>query len=348
MIYTIDDYLRGEIPPGEKVLCPFHDDATASAQIMPDTGNFWCYRCQIGGDVTAVAGRLWFPHLDPEYSFSLAGALLSRNGAREHIAPRRAQPPADDPRMTQLLTLWWQLCHEQLAADPALVTTLQQTRGLHDPLALGLGLAHPQCFRQLLTLMAETDPDWRDDGEELLVRAGILSRSSDRAQYQLDQRIIIPEIRKRDVIYYQARAQAREHRLRYLNPRFPRPLFGWESLGQKTPIVWLVEGVFDMLPLVEAGQSALSCGGLGLNQETISTLLPEIRDRPVAVVFDNDPPDKMGHQPGLEAGAKRVEALASAGLVAQQIMPPEPYKDVNDWIVARGTPEVIATVTWWM
>ena len=358
MIYDAMDFIQGIAPPGAKILCPFHDDGNASATIFADSNVFFCFRCRIRADQIDVARRLWFP--DTPYHSGRAMAELALREQAIPLLPASAQAaepqlnlPTQHPATLALMTAWCDLCAQNLARHATIVRRLCDERGMRDPVKLGIGLASYPLYLKFVGGHLREEPTWLEAGEELLIATGI-SRLPDpehpfpwEKRYRLDDRLILPERRLIDgteqVIYYQARAQEREHRLRYLNPRgMPRPLYGWRSLANRTPVIWLVEGVFDQLPLAEAGQAAISINGLGASSGVFTEFAEAARGRTVLVAFDNDPPGADGVSPGIEQGRKRVAALRALGLRALLMTPPDPYKDVGEWVVACGVETLIA------
>jgi len=55
--------------------CPFHEDRAPSLVIYPDTGSYFCYGCNVGGDVIDFVGRL------QRLGFKETVELLSASGA---------------------------------------------------------------------------------------------------------------------------------------------------------------------------------------------------------------------------------------------------------------------------
>ena len=64
---------------------PGHDDKTPSFYVYPETGSFWCFGCQRGGDVVHLAAHAW-GHGDD--MATAAAELLHEFG---HEIPQRPQ-----------------------------------------------------------------------------------------------------------------------------------------------------------------------------------------------------------------------------------------------------------------
>lgn len=364
MTHTAEDYIRGRVPRGASVLCPFHDDRSSSASVMPDTGRFYCFRCNIRADQVEMGKRLWFPDESWADGIRLTEALL-----REHRYPTITEVAADDtpvpdedPRVGRMLTAWCRACAHNLQAHPDLLRRIREERALQNPIRLGLGLASPELFADFVAKMRHELNGWHGDGEALLARCGLVSLPDEQYPQPLERRYrlntraggrwIIPEVRTDDplgrrVVYFQARAQEKEHKYRYLNPRgMIRPIFGWESLARERPMIWLTEGVFDMLPLVEAGEAAVSVNGTSFSSRALDGLKEKANGRPVLIAFDNDPVGSDGIAPGLVQGCKQVAKLRAEGVDARLRLPPDPYKDLGQWIAAEGVDRVINHVLW--
>lgn len=345
-MYTIDDYLAGQIPPGTALICPFHDDRRASAQIMADTGRFWCFACRWGGNRQEVARRLWFDDLPPAAGLAIADAYL------EHLARRSAWPAA--PRLTtergrqhraavqqpgclQLVQVFYQEAVEALKASPGLIRRLQKERGLIDPVGLGIGLAVPEVLDRTIRHAAERIASWEEEGPQLLCQAGITNQDG---WFRLNNRWILPAFAPdRTLIAYQARSLAADHPRRYLNiPRWPRVPAGLDRLDRPGP-VYLVEGWFDAAPLWESGLAALALGGLTLS----ATVLAHLRDREVIIILDAD--DRASAKPNVDrARAQMMTTLAGHASRVRCIIPP--YKDVSLWAATDGQAALVISLMW--
>ena len=344
-MWTIQDYIEGKVSLGEKILCPFHNDHSPSAICLPVTGVFYCFVCQARGDQVEIAKRLWFPEENWKEGLILASALLRYNNYPIITSSFDARVvetvPQLDPELLNLMDRWVKLCNKNLEAHPEIVERIRQTRAIQDPVGLHLGLASYDVFKEFRK---------EDINETYAIQASIVYEKDEREisfhqRYRLSDRIIIPEIREGKAIYFQSRAQQREHKLRYLNPKgIPRPVYGWESLKRQKPFVWFVEGVFDMLPLLEAGESVISCNGLGFNDRILGQIKEVIGDRTIAVAFDNDSGKEENR--GYIEGLKRVDKFQREGIKAIQIIPP--VKDIGEWVTMDGVENVIREVLWRM
>jgi hypothetical protein len=170
----------------------------------------------------------------------------------------------------------------------------------------------------------------------------------------LSNRWIIPEIRTlpaatdfgpagtQATVYYQARDRGGKAAAKYLNPYLPKQIYGARSLDRPTGILWISEGVFDVLPLIEAGESALATLGTHLGELGIEALTALIGKRLVVIVHDHD---RATTEQPLGAGRAAALALAarltSLGIRAIPIGPPSPFKDLGEWVTKVPVPRVI-------
>lgn len=141
-----------------------------------------------------------------------------------------------------------------------------------------------------------------------------------------DDVVLIPLLGRNGHVWYE-----REHRPggkpKYLSPRGVQPhLYNPLGLGPHSPEVWLAEGEFDTISLIEAGAPA--CGVLGASSfnRHWAQLFTHAR---VIVAFDPD-------EAGKEAAAK-VAALFDPSKVELFDAWPLMYEDFNDWW--KGDPQ---------
>ncbi|MGI9254788.1 MAG: toprim domain-containing protein, partial [Thermomicrobiales bacterium] len=224
-----------------------------------------------------------------------------------------------------------------LRQSPQASERLRRERGLRDPLVLGLGIAHGGLAPAAVQgLRAHGLSSQRIT--EALTDAGVFSRRT--GNYRLGRRLLIPAIANGETIYYQARSLDSDGAFKYLNPPdLPRPLFGIETLARDNQLVWIGEGPFDVLPLIEAGQSAVAGMGSDITREATVALAAAIGPREAIVIFDND-------RAGLTKGAELADNLRKHGCQVAIMPPPDGVKDYGEWAARDGVAHVIADVCW--
>ena len=250
-----------------KGLCPFHQEKTPSFQVNPDKGFFYCFGCQVGGDVFK------FVELQEKVGFQDAVRLLAAKfgmpvpeptggGDRDEALDREALL-----KVHERAAAWFR---EQLAA-PAGTRARQQlaARGIARETAdrLGLGFALPSREALKAWLLKE--------GFELplLVRSGlVVQREDGQAVDRFRGRLMIPIARDSgSVVAFGGRAMDAEQQPKYLNsPETPiyskgRTLYGLNLTKgdiRRVGYAVLVEGYFDFAQALQAGVLPVvaSCG----------------------------------------------------------------------------------------
>lgn len=338
-MYTIDDYIYGRVPRGTPLCCPFHGDRKPSAVVQPDTGAFYCYVCHTRGSQVEIAARIYFHDIRFPVNLSMAELLLRHDNVP--VLAEQPARPAPDAAVLEVVQRWQKACAKALT--PMQRMQLAEERAVFRPELLGIGYSTRDTFEMFyrgLPLVLQRD--------EVLIGAGLYRPAIDPDQpparkFRLDDRWILPELRNGKPVHYTARA-AGEAYAKYLHPPFPKVPYGWESLNRATSRIWLVEGPFDLYPLVEAGESVIAVNGAHSSQQLLDDLVASSRGRVVLVAFDNDPPDANGISTGQEAAHKTLAALRERDQVALHVIPRA--KDIGEWIVRTSVGHVIAAVSW--
>jgi len=246
--------------------CPFHPDGgRPNLYIWADTRSWWCFRCNVGGDV------IRFVELAESLSFReaierLSGASLGKLAARiTPLAATSVAVPAGfenrDPDELAALQAATSMYHHRLLTDPAALAYVAQ-RGL-DRVAV-------QNYRIGYAAGDELMPylRWRRLPLGPALRVGLLNHAG---REFLAGRIVVPELRDGHPVWLvgrileqvqvpQADENAAELPPKYLALRGSKPLLGWEqACGSATVIA--VEGVFDLLTLRTWGFPAVALVG---------------------------------------------------------------------------------------
>lgn len=281
-------------------LCPLHHHTRPSFYVNARKNLFYCHGCGQGGDV------IRFVELSEHLSFRQSLAFLQRQIA-----------PADDSGVMQQTAAFYQL---QLHRHPEAMQYLAQ-RGLRDPALieeLGIGYAPGGNLRRYLT--------GQGCSFQRLLDIGLIDQQGRDA---FCQRVIFPCRQQGQIVnlYGRAIGAAFPHRL------LPRPkggLFAWESVS-RFPTVILVEGLFDLAVLWQAGFRHTTCAiGTHLTPAQIAQLSHR-PDRSVSIVFDQD----QNH-----AGQQASQQLATrlqAARIAAHIVPLPLGHDPNSYFAAGAT-----------
>jgi DNA primase len=263
-------------------LCPLHRETHPSFYVNAAKNLFYCHGCGRGGDL------IRFVQLSLHLSFHDAVAHLQKDLG--------LPPPGENEALRETVDFYQQ----QLGRHPEARDYLHR-RGVHDPgliaqLAIGYapgGMLYRHLSRQGYPA-------------DLLRRLGLIHQNKD-AFYR---RIVFPCWEgSRPVNLYGRRVDgAAPHRF------LPRPrggLYAWSTVSQH-PEVILVEGLFDLAVLWQAGFINTSCAfGVHLTERQFAQLCDR-PDRTVLIAFDAD-------QAGQNAARALAPRLQRAGLKVRMV-----------------------------
>ena len=282
-------------------LCPLRAERHPSFYVNAAKNLFYCHGCGRGGDLIRFA-QFYF-----DLPFRQTVALLKQELG---LAPSAAE-------LLDQTAAFYQL---QLHRCGQAIEYLHR-RGLRDPdliQRLGLGYAPGGNLRRHLTALGYS--------LQLLVDIGLVSREG---RDTFCRRVVFPcrEQGRTLNLYGRSLGTAPAHRF------LPRPkggLFAWESV-RDFPRVILVEGLFDLAVLWQAGFLNTTCAiGTHLSPAQFAQLCDR-RDREVLLVFDAD-----ANQAGQQAARSVAQRLATAGLMVRITDLPDGH-DPNSYFAAGAT-----------
>jgi len=275
-------------------LCPLHRDRQPSFLVDPIKNLFYCYGCGRGGDV------IRFVELYCGVKFGEAMALLQRS-------LRCASLLAEVTRFYQV----------QLHRHPEAIGYLQQ-RGIVQPQILEelrIGYAPGRCLRHWLTTLGYSFSE--------LQQAGLVSSSG---MDTFSHRVVFPLATN---IYGRSIVNATAHRFL---PGGKGGLYDWERVKHYQEIV-LVEGLFDLAVLWQAGFGNTTCGmGSHLNAQQLRQLCDGVC-RTVYIAFDSD-----ANGGGQQAAQRLADRLLDDGVIALRVELPNGH-DPNSFFVQGGDAE---------
>ena len=309
---------------------PDHDDRDPSFVVYTDGQTFYCFGCNCGGDVFAFLQLV--EHLNFRDAIArLEGAAfrsqrdvavpILRSGApslktKKNKDEMSSLNPSEEH--IQLLTAAASVYHASLLTNREMLEyvlgrgiTLETIKRFRLGYATGENLAKYFRFRH-----------WN------LQAARELGFVNDHGEF-FQKRIIIPELRNMQAIYLTGRKTVEFQRVKYLGlPGTPKPLCGLE-MARSSRDVFLCEGAFDMLTLVQWGYPALALLGSHLKAEWVDELAFAER---IFIMTDSD-------EPGRAAAQKLAEIFRERAI----IVPPLPQvKDVNELATQPDGQEVFA------
>ena len=278
-------------------LCPLHSDTRPSFYVNTRKNVFYCHGCGKGGDL------IRFVELSRSLSFPQSLAYLD------------PQTPVEDP--SAVLEQATGLYQQQLEDHPEAQRYLEQ-RGLRDPALirkLQIGYAAGGNLRGYLTA--------RGCSFDLLVRLGLIHPSGHDTFYQ---RIIFPCSHDGRIVNLYGRSTGSAFAHRFL-PGSKGGLFAWDSVRQHSSVI-LVEGLFDLAVLWQAGFSNTTCA---LGTHLTPTQMGQLSGQPgrrVYILFDQDE-----NQAGQRASHSLALQLQHAGLTVAMVSLPD-EQDPNSYFVA--------------
>jgi DNA primase len=283
-------------------LCPFHRETKPSFYVNAAKNLFYCHGCGRGGDLIR-----WI-------QLSLG---LSFRESVEHL--KRELGQVADPTL-QLLEQTTSFYQCQLHRHAAVAHYLAQ-RGLRDPdliQRLRIGYAPGGNLRRHLAGLGYS--------LDLLLQAGLIN---DQGHDAFCRRVIFPCPQQGRVINLYGRSIGSAFPHRFL-PRPKGGLFAWESVNQ-FPTVILVEGLFDLAVLWQAGFCNTTCAfGTHLTPAQLSQLC-DGSGRQLFIAFDRD----VNHA-GQQSAAALAHRLQGAGLKVRIAELPDGH-DPNSYFVAGAT-----------
>jgi len=281
-------------------VCPLHCETKPSFYVNARKNLFYCHGCGRGGDL------IRFVELSQGLSFRQSVAYL-----QQQISS--AEPSA----VLETAAAFYRL---QLHRHSEAVQYLQQ-RGLHRPTVieeLGIGYAPGGNLHHHLAAQGY--------GFDLLLCAGLINHQGRDA---FCRRVIFPCREQGQIVnlYGRSIGAAFPHRLL---PRSKGGLFAWASV-RHFPAVILVEGLFDLAVLWQAGFRNTTCAiGAHLTPAQMAQLGGQ-PDRSVYIAFDHDE-----NQAGQMASHQLARHLQGAGIAAYIVPLPHGH-DPNSYFSAGAT-----------
>ena len=301
-----------ELHPAGRLLqakCPLpgHEDTGPSFTVYTNNQSFYCFGCNRGGDVFK------FIQLVEQVNFREAVARLEGGAFTVHreekVTKVNATPTPSrciDEDAMQLLTAAAEVYHTSLLLNPEMLGYVT---------GRGITLDTVQRFRLGYATGDNLEKYFRFRGwdAELGRELGLTGEHGEFFR----KRIIIPEWRNGNTVYLVGRQTQAYQRIKYLGlPGVPKPLYGLEG-AQKHREVFIAEGAFDMLTLLQWGYPAVALLGSHLKREWVEELAFAEH---LYIVTDSDEPGRASAQILAETFDQRAVIVA----------PIPSAKDVNE------------------
>jgi len=300
------DYLRQQNWTGRPAgqgpefvgLCPLHHETRPSFYVNARKNLFYCHGCGQGGDL------IRFVELSQHLSFRQSLTYLEQQSTL-----------ADPDTVLRQASVFYQ---QQLDRYPEARRYLEQ-RGVRD-LALirelQIGYAPGGSLRRHLLAQGYS--------LDLLQGTGLVNPQGHDTFYQ---RVVFPCCQDGRIVNLYGRSIGTAFAHRFL-PGSKGNLFAWESVRQ-SPRVILVEGMFDLAVLWQAGFHHATCSlGTHLTADQFRQLCD--RPRTVYLTFDVD-----ANGSGQQAAQALTHRLQAQGITTRRVLLP-PGEDPNSFFVQGG------------
>jgi len=283
--------------------CPLHEETQASFYVNAQKNLFYCHGCGRGGDL------LRFVQLSLRLNFRDSVAHLKRE-----LHPALF---TEGCVLVQAASFY----HSQLDRHEEARAYLRK-RGVRDEDLISrllIGYAPGGSLRGYLTEVGST--------VDFLAHLGLVDGRGRDSFYRL---IVVPCLDSNgNVANLYGRSIDGLPAHRFL-PRAKGGLFAWDRVCDSNRII-LVEGLFDLMVLWQAGFTHTTCGyGIHLTAAQFAQLCDR-SDREVFIVFDSD-----GNGAGQRAAMHLAHRLRSGGLRAHVVTLPDGH-DPNSYFVAGAT-----------
>jgi DNA primase len=280
-------------------LCPLHPETRPSFYVNPCKNLFYCHGCGQGGDL------IRFIELSQHLSFRQSLAYLQQQGA----------PSTHPAGVLETAAAFYE---QQLDRYPEARRYLEQ-RGVHDSALfreLQIGYAPGGNLRRHLLAQGYS--------LDLLRRTGLVNAQGHDA---FCQRLVFPCCQDSRLVNLYGRSIGAAFAHRFLSGTKGN-LFAWESIRQ-FPSVILVEGIFDLAVLWQAGFRHTTCAfGTHLTPDQFRQLSD--RPRTVYLSFDDD-----ANGSGQQAAQALAHRLRVQGLIARRVLLPSGH-DPNSFFLQGG------------
>lgn len=319
-----------------RMVCPYHEEHTASLVLYPHTNSFYCFGCAKTGNSISLYSEI------KKISINEAIHEMARTYVPNYVAYSKGQTSVKSIPKGGLL---------QPVEVKKLQGKEQPTEELHSQIYEAfrdfcLQQASNELSRQALTylkgrgLTEKTMNDFRlfvvKDYKEAtwylkqrfstldLHASGLYNDKYNLIFYA--HPIIIPYYRNNRIVYLQGRTigtpPENHGRYQFLS-NHPLTLFNADSLEhiRTGETVYITEGAFDCMRLVQDGKVAVSLGTANVFKREWAKLFKRAN---VVFYLDND---KAGHR----AAEELEKIFTHLGLSCSRKQLPSAYKDVNDY-----------------
>ena len=291
--------------------CPFHQgDRTPSFTVYPETQTFYCFGCDVWGDVVDFIKRMH------GYSTEEAVAFLEGPRPRVAIVPKAPPPPPLPlPELGEygqaVLQKAVALYHLNLRDNQSAMEYLRRR-----------GLTIETIFAERLGYCGSPGTLAKTLGIRERRIAQEIGLLNEKGRERMWQRLTFPIYRQSKPVWLIGRTLENDNWVRYLGLTIPKPPMGEDSLADGDE-AWVVEGVFDLLLLRQMARElnrripAVALLGTHPTAELGEKLKKKSR---VFLCLDGDPPGRRAAE----------ELRRELGGRAVMVPLPERSKDIGE------------------
>lgn len=312
-----------------KGLCPFHNEKTPSFTIYPETGSYYCFGCQNGGDVVTFIRNI--ENLDyvesVKYLAERSGVNLPEQGFDDSVTKLK-RTLLEINRSTAMF--YHKCLFNKEIGQNGLKYLSQRGLNVQTIKHFGLGFA-PDSWNSLCDHLKK-----QGFSESDMIIANVAGKNKNgRAYDRFRGKIMFPIIDLRgNVIGFGGRKLPNEDGAKYINTsdtpvyKKSKNLFALNlAKNHSSEMVILCEGYMDVIALHQAGFSnAIAALGTSFTQEQASLLSRYTKE--IVVTMDSD-------EAGKRATERVIGILNKTGLKVRVLQLDE-GKDPDDYIKEYG------------
>lgn len=313
-----------------KGLCPFHNERTPSFTVYPNTGSFYCYGCQSGGDVvTFIKNAENLDYIESvKYLADRCGMAMPDNNYDDSFERLRRNVLAINRETAKFF--FKSLIEKE---DGGIGLNYFSSRQLSAETIKKFGLGYaPDSFDKLKNHLKT-----KGFSENDMILAGVCGKSqkTGRAYDRFRKKVIFPifDIRG-NVIAFGGRKFPEDEGMKYINTsdttvfKKSKNLYGLNfAKDSKSETVILTEGYMDTIALHQAGfNNAVGALGTAFTADQANLLSRYFKE--VIVTMDTD-------GPGQKATKRAIEILKTTDLNIR-VLQVENGKDPDEYIKQYG------------
>jgi DNA primase catalytic core len=322
-------------------LCPFHEDKNPSFYVSPAKNICKCFSCGKGGNPV----QFLMTHENLSYPEALR-ALGKKYGIEVENIPLSAEEKAKQHRRENLRNIlnFTQKIFEKNLEESSKAQDYLKERFIFPRTYRKFNAGYAQSRQLPGVLSLHSFP------LETACEAGVTGKNDAGACYDyFRERIIFPYYDLYgNIAGFTGRSLDPQEKIKYLNtPETPlfskgRLLFGLYQARdaiRKSDHVYLAEGQFDVLSMVQAGfENTVACSTTSITGEQIKLLRRFTQN--ITLIFDNDGSPDPEKNPGLRASLKNGDLLLSAGMNVR-VVPLPPGSDPDSYIRTGSDPGLL-------